>query len=537
MNSKQLKKYGRIFASIILCIFSLQQKVVAQADFRNDNYIAVKNLWKDTNSKSALYKLPLLPEKKVDSIVLSMLPILNKIQLVQDHPYNWNDGSMVPSKGLQHFTRVGVNAQWKFLEAQFAPEIVLAQNQNFEEFPLDMDQIHWKDYYRFYNLIELPNRMGAKQYSQFLLGQSFLKLHYKKLAVSLSTENKWWGPGQRNALFLSTNAAGFPHVSFASEQPLNTKIGKFEFEIISGKIYNGGWTPASPFKTFNGNKLYAPKPYNDRWISGFTLSYQPKWIPNLTVGLEQMYMQYYKEMNRWQDFFPVKNIFTSIPDDRINKPILLTGTYFTYEMPEADVIMYGEFGWNLNNTSFRNWIIQPDKGFASILGVKKILRSKHSYYWEILGEMSQLQLLTRAEQFTNAEPPSWYLGANVRQGFTNDGQLLGAGVGPGGSSQTVEFNWREKQNRIGIAVERRVHNNDFYEYTFAGSQDFRRFYVDFATTLKLDWQYKKWQFGPRLSYIRTNNFNWWLYQPQDIYFITGRDVNQIVGQLNFQYKL
>ena len=59
MNSNQLKKYGRIFASIILCIISVQQKSIAQADFRNDNYIAVKNLWKDTNSKSALYKLPL----------------------------------------------------------------------------------------------------------------------------------------------------------------------------------------------------------------------------------------------------------------------------------------------------------------------------------------------------------------------------------------------------------------------------------------------------------------------------------------------
>jgi hypothetical protein len=205
-------------------------------------------------------------------------------------------------------------------------------------------------------------------------------------------------------------------------------------------------------------------------------------------------------------------------------------------MPEVGAEMYGELGWNLNQTTFRNWIIQPDKGFASVLGIKKTFATKRKYYWELLGEITQLQLLTRAEQFTTGVPPSWYLGSNVRQGYTNDGQLLGAGVGPGGSAQFVEFNWRKNKNRVGLAVERRVHNSDFYEYTFVGSQDFRRFYVDFATTLKIDWNYKKFTIAPRISYIKTNNYNWMLFQPQDIYFITGQDINQWAGQLNLQYQ-
>jgi hypothetical protein len=60
--------------------------------------------------------------------------------------------------------------------------------------------------------------------------------------------------------------------------------------------------------------------------------------------------------------------------------------------------------------------------------------------------------------------------------------------------------------------------------------------VDFATTLKIDWNYKKFTIAPRISYIKTNNYNWMLFQPQDIYFITGQDINQWAGQLNLQYQ-
>ena len=135
-------------------------------------------------------------------------------------------------------------------------------------------------------------------------------------------------------------------------------------------------------------------------------------------------------------------------------------------MPEANTTIYGEVGWNLQRTSLRNWVLQPDKGYASTWGIKKIFTTPKKHYWELLAEITQLQLLTRAEQFTTSVPPSWYLGTNVRQGYTNDGQLLGAGVGPGGSSQYVEFNFRKNKNRIGISAERREHNSDFYEYTF-----------------------------------------------------------------------
>ena len=110
-------------------------------------------------------------------------------------------------------------------------------------------------------------------------------------------------------------------------------------------------------------------------------------------------------------------------------------------------------------------------------------------------------------------------------------------MGPGGSSQTMEFNWRKNSHRIGLTLERRGHNTDFYELAFYDSKDFRRYDVDFMTTLKVDWQFKNLTIGPRISYMQTNNYQWSLFQTINDYYLPGRDIQQFMGQLNIQYKL
>ena len=89
-------------------------------------------------------------------IQFRLLPIVNKLQYVGDHPYDWNDGVMIPAKGWQQYLNAGVNLKWKQFELQIAPEFIAAQNLNFEGFGADMDEIQWRDYYRFQNFIETP---------------------------------------------------------------------------------------------------------------------------------------------------------------------------------------------------------------------------------------------------------------------------------------------------------------------------------------------------------------------------------------------
>lgn len=516
-----------LFTAVIIA--GLPQLLQAQANMQKDGYVFQESVWKD----SIAYK----KFGGKDSIHFQWLPITNTFQWVQEHPTDWNDGAMIQAKGLQQYLRMGMQIQWKNFELQIAPEMVLAQNQYFETLSDDLDQVIWRDYYRWYNSIELPAQMGTKQYKRFLGGQSFFKYRYKKLSLSVSTENKWWGPTQRNALILSNTAAGFLHLSFKTEKPIKTKIGNLQFEFLTGGVENGSWAPPGDWKALYGNRLYVYKPRDQRIVSGFHVNVQPKWVPDLTLGVAQTFMQYQHLMKNAASYFPIKNIFNKFQNDAYNNPITLTSFYFNYKLKEANAKIYGEFGWNLNRTTLRNWIIQPDKGFASTIGIQKTLTTQKNYDWEILAEVTQTQLLTRAEQFSTWVPPSWYIGQDVKQGYTHNGQLLGAGVGPGGSSQMIELNWRQKNNRIGLNVERRVHNNDFLVFAYTKSSDFRRFFVDFTSTLKVDWQFKKMTLGPRISYINSNNYYWYLFQVSDLYYIPGRDIKQFTAQLTLQYHL
>lgn len=470
-------------------------------------------------------------------IQFRLLPIVNKFQYVGDHPYDWNDGALIQAKGGQQYLNVGVNLKWKQFELQIAPELVAAQNLSFEGFSADMDPVQWKDYYRFYNHIELPERFSDQPYTKFFGGQSFLKYQFKNTVLQFSTANKWWGPGYRNALVLSNNAGGFPHLSLANKKPIQTKIGAFNYEFIWGQLRNSNTPPPLSYLTFRGNKLYAPKQDRVRAFQGMHINYTPTWFTNLTLGLEQSFVQYSGELSGLGAYLPIKNIVHRLPNDLPVQPIILTALYFNYQLPAVQAKLYGEFGWNVNQTTARNFMLQPDKGMGSVLGFSKLFPTTKKHYWEFVAEMTNLQLQTRAEQFTTSAPPSWYLGAYVRQGYTHNGQVIGAGIGPGATSQTIELNWRKAKNRIGLSAERRLHNNDFYVYSFTNSGDYRRWYVDFATTLKIDWTFGRWDLSPRLSYIQTNNYNWWLFQTDSKYFGPGKDKQQFIGQLNFTYHL
>jgi hypothetical protein len=169
------------------------------------------------------------------------------------------------------------------------------------------------------------------------------------------------------------------------------------------------------------------------------------------------------------------------------------------------------------------------------MGIKKLFPMPKGHYWEVNAELTNMQMRMQQDIFINKEPKSWYLHQHIRQGYTHGGQILGSGTGPGGTSQFLELNWKKKLNRVGISLERKANNNDFYVYTFTNSFDFRRFWIDYAATLKADVQYKCMLLGARLSSIRTNNYQWWLYTPGNFYFVRGRDLMRWAGHLSITY--
>ena len=57
---------------------------------------------------------------------------------------------------------------------------------------------------------------------------------------------------------MSNHAEGFKHISFNTIKPLKTFI-VLEWQIITGRLENSGYTPPNTSYTYAGTQLYVPK--------------------------------------------------------------------------------------------------------------------------------------------------------------------------------------------------------------------------------------------------------------------------------------
>jgi len=173
---------------------------------------------------------------------------------------------------------------------------------------------------------------------------------------------------------------------------------------------------------------------------------------------------------------------------------------------------------------------------AYVAGFRKIFNTKKTdEHIQLAIELTQMQAPT-AELIR--DPDSWYTHRYVRQGYTNLGKPLGAGIGPGSNSQTLELAWVKGLKKIGIQFERVRYNSDFYYYAFEYTQDFRRHWIDISTTFKADWNFKNLLLSAQVGIIRSYNYQWLIIQVDpNNFFPPGNEFLNITPRLNLTYRL
>ena len=77
-----------------------------------------------------------------------------------------------------------------------------------------------------------------------------------------------------------------------------------------------------------------------------------------------------------------------------------------------------------------------------------------------------LQIFSNNNAFGRPLVNSFYTSNVIRQGYTNQAQLMGASIGPGSNSQNLNISLNAGYNKIGFFAERVVYNNDFYHYVY-----------------------------------------------------------------------
>jgi hypothetical protein len=506
--------------SQLLGTVSLQQGLTARSFETNLRAIDSLSGWK------ARWNIKTSGSTKVE-----ILPFTVVGQTNSHHPYGSNDGGMIPASGLQGAVAGGIAIRSGKFSLQLRPEIVYASNDVFETF--HTDDPYWVEYYRWLNIADIPERFGTSSYKKIFPGQSALRYNTGNISLGISTENMWWGPGIRNALIMSNNAPGFLHATINTTTPIKTGIGLFEGQLIGGQLTASGIFPPERNRyNTNSQLLYIPKRDESRYIAGMVLSWQPKWVKGLFIGFAKASYLYQSDVSGIADILPLEGIIRS-SSEKNHKKAAIGSLFGRFVMPEEKAELYIEYGRNDKSPNLVNLVADEGYPRAYVAGLRKLFSLKPGTFLEIASEFTQMQLPTGILTFSGR---SWYTDTFVRQGYTQQGQVLGASVGPGGNSQMIDISWVRGFNKVGLMFERFVHNNDYYYNAFANVRDFTRHWTDLSTTAHIDWQYKQLLISSQLALIRSLNYEWFTF-PAPTYFNNGYDVLNFHARLSISYRL
>lgn len=478
-------------------------------------------------------------EKFINSeISIKLSPVINTTRVSTKRPYGWGDNGMISNPGFQTYFSGGLNVKWKFLNFDFRPELVVAQNKGFETKLDQFSESEIRSKFFFWNYGDFPEKVGKSWVINPWWGQSKFTLEYGAFEIGAATENIWWGPGQFNALTFSNNAEGFPHLTINTTKPAKTFLGNFETQLIIGQLRNSGFAP-SQFSDLN-DLYFAPFSGDWRYLNALMLSYNPKWIPNLFVGFTRTFQQYSESMgNGFLDYFPVFNGVTKDQygfdkdGDGQDQQITVFGRYVISSTKSE---FYFEFGRRDHSLNWREFILNPEHARAYVLGFVQLFDlPSTSKLLQVRGEMTQQQeSVNRYIRYNGLGGSLTWHTHGLARGFVQNGQPLGVGIGVGSNVQTLEFALVENMDKIGIQLERLANNQDFY-YKAQLQDTQRKPWVDLSIGFLFD---KKWDnllLSSKLQLIQAHNYQWQTTPESTPDFPKGENLTSFLAQTSLIY--
>ena len=440
-----------------------------------------------------------------DTVEHRILPLSLQANFNSYAPLGYNDGGMVPARGLQTLYTGGVFLKYKALSLQLKPEILWAANTDFPTFSLTQEDKARRAMVYYLTTADIPERFGVDPITKLYPGQSSLRISSKSVSFGISTENLWWGPGFRNSLLMTNNAPGFLHATFNSVKPLNTFLGKFEFQWIAGRLNGSGIEPTTSEVSVGGVNYFWPKRQDWRYITGITLNYQPKWVPGLFLGFSRVFHLYSKDLGTgFTDYFPILIPLekkSTIQEDNKNRD-QLASVSARWVFPSAQLEIYGESGWNDYFINIWDFLVSPDHSFASTVGLRKLFKRPNGAYIRVAIESTSLDMTS--DRILRNEG-SWYRHSIVRSGYTQQGQVIGAGIGPGGSSQVIDVASINAKRALGFTLERYAHNLDF---VYDGLTNYDQKWVDFSLGSYYQARYKDFGVNISITSAWIRNYQW-----------------------------
>ena len=383
-------------------------------------------------------------------------------------PSGQNDGAVWQGRGLTAALDAGGTLRWGPLTVEVRPTLVYTQNRAFPLAPVSAPgrTNYANPWHPRVNgqggWIDAPQRFGTEAFWRLDPGQTSLRVDAAGVLAGFGWENLWWGPGVRNAIVMSNNAPGFPHAFLGTSRPRDVGVGHVEAQWVWGRLQGSGWSDSVVSDTA-------------RFITGLVGSFAPKALPGLTLGATRMFYAYLPPAGLGlSDYLLVLQGITkrgfatdSNPDGNDARDQLLS-LFARWVLPESGFEAYLEWARNDHSWDLRDFMLEPEHSQSYTLGFQKVIQLSGDRLLRLGGELTHLE---RSPTFQVRAEPTYYVHHLVREGYTQRGQVIGAGIGPGSNAQRLWGDVFTRWGRVGAFVGRQVHDNDAY---YAQVQDYRR---------------------------------------------------------------
>ncbi|HET9983741.1 MAG TPA: capsule assembly Wzi family protein, partial [Longimicrobiales bacterium] len=401
--------------------------------------------------------------------LIRVLPAVSSTELNSAYPLDRDNGVLWAGRGVSSAISAGVGLHWGVLSAALAPALVYQQNLDFETVPVGVP-----GYSRYANpwhteSIDWPQRFGADPYWTIDPGQSFVRIDYRGAELGVSNENLWWGPGRLNSIVLGASAPGFPHVFLGTSRPLNVGIGRVDGELIWGHLAESDSWDADPT---NDRRLFA----------GVVLGLEPRGLPGLTLGFTRAYLETIPpgglsllDYLRRPYAHPRANPTGPIGGNQ------LVSLFGRWALPASGFEAYAEWARDDNWDTFHDLLLEPEHSQGYTLGFQKVVPAGPRSL-RLFGELTHLETSTSLRSGRGAV--TFYLHSQVRQGYTQRGQLLGASIGPGSNAAAIGADLFAGRSVTGLALARIAHDNDAYYGVWARTYGFRGHDVELAASVR-----------------------------------------------------
>jgi hypothetical protein len=372
------------------------------------------------------------------------------------YPEDWNDGAVWQGRGVTQALGASAEVSWGPLSAAVAPLVAWTENRAFPLRPPPPaapppGASPWAN--PFYSGIDLPLRFGASDFWTFDPGDSYVRVDAWNVGVGVSNENIWWGPGVRNAVLFTNTAPGFPHAFIGTSHPADIWIGWLDVQALWGLPQQSRWLTA------NGAR-------DRRLLTALAASFEPAFAPGLFLGVARVFeYRGIPSASTW--FRPLVQPFLKEQLQTASNPTgdstdnQLASFMARWVIPAARLEIYGEWGRDDNSANMTDLLMEPGHSAAWVLGLQHLAAVRGR--WVRVG----LEATTTVEPPLHRDwrpDPIFYTHYYETAGHTNDGQMLGAGIGPSSESQTLTVDVLDPRGgSFGGFVERVLRNERWYD--------------------------------------------------------------------------